>query len=63
MLGNLSGIHLIIILFIILLIWGAPKLPALARSLGQSAKILKKEMNEATDDAKPAEKEAEEPKK
>ncbi|WP_370567978.1 twin-arginine translocase TatA/TatE family subunit [Leucobacter sp. L43] len=36
--------HLIAILFIILLMFGAPKLPALARSLGQSMKILRKEV-------------------
>lgn len=44
MLGNLTGVHLIAILFIILLMFGAPKLPALARSLGQSMKILRKEV-------------------
>lgn len=42
--GNLSGPTLIVILFIVLLLFGAPKLPALARSLGQSMKILKKEV-------------------
>lgn len=41
---NLTGPHLIIILFIILLLFGAPKLPALARSIGQSMKIFKKEV-------------------
>lgn len=50
MLGNLSGWHLVVILFIILLLFGAPKLPALARSLGQSARILKKEVT--SDDEK-----------
>ncbi|WP_449278076.1 twin-arginine translocase TatA/TatE family subunit [Leucobacter sp. GX24907] len=45
MLGNaFSGWHLIVILFIILLLFGAPKLPGLAKSLGQSARILKKEV-------------------
>ena len=33
-----------ILLFVVLLLFGAPKLPALARSLGQSMKILKKEV-------------------
>jgi len=42
--GNLSGPTLLVILFIVLLLFGAPKLPALARSLGQSMKILKKEV-------------------
>jgi sec-independent protein translocase protein TatA len=44
MLGNLTGWHFLIILVIILLLFGAPKLPALARSLGQSAKIFKTEI-------------------
>lgn len=44
MLGNMSGPTLLVILFIILLLFGAPKLPALAKSLGQSMRILKKEV-------------------
>jgi sec-independent protein translocase protein TatA len=44
MLSNLTGWHFVIILFVVLLLFGAPKLPALARSLGQSMKILKTEM-------------------
>lgn len=45
MFGNaFSGWHLVIILFIILLLFGAPKLPGLAKSLGQSMKILRKEV-------------------
>jgi len=52
MLGNLSGPTLIVIIFIVLLLFGAPKLPALARSLGQSMKILKKEVtNDEKSDA------------
>lgn len=43
--ANLSGPTLIVILFIVLLLFGAPKLPALARSIGQSMKILKKEVS------------------
>lgn len=46
MLGNLSGWHLVVIVFVVLLLFGAPKLPALARSLGQSMKIFKKEVTE-----------------
>jgi len=46
MLGNLNGWHLIIILAIVLLLFGAPKLPALARSLGQSMKIFKSEIKD-----------------
>lgn len=56
MFGNLSGPTLLVILFIVLLLFGAPKLPALARSLGQSMKILKKEVTGDGDDAaRPAE--------
>ena len=51
--GNTFGLpHLIIILVIILLLFGAPKLPGLARSLGQSMTIFRKEIkdpNKATD--------------
>ena len=49
MLGNLTGWHLIAILFVILLMFGAPKLPALAKSLGQSMKILRKEVSSDAD--------------
>lgn len=49
MLANLSGPTLIVILFVILLLVGAPKLPALARSLGQSVRILRKETSSASE--------------
>ena len=45
MFGNaFSGWHLIAILAIVLLLFGAPKLPALAKSVGQSMNILKREV-------------------
>lgn len=45
MFGNaLSGWHLIIILVVVLLLFGAPKLPGLARSLGQSMRIFRSEV-------------------
>ena len=45
MLGNTFGLpHLIIILAIILLLFGAPKLPGLARSISQSMKIFRTEL-------------------
>jgi sec-independent protein translocase protein TatA len=44
MFANLSGWHALVILAIVLLLFGAPKLPALARSVGQSLKILQKEV-------------------
>jgi sec-independent protein translocase protein TatA len=42
--GNLTGWHFLILLVVILLLFGAPKLPGLAKSLGQSLKIFKSEM-------------------
>lgn len=44
MLGNLSGWHLLLIVAVILLLFGATKLPALARSVGQSMKIFRAEV-------------------
>lgn len=43
MLSNLTGWHAIVILAVVLLIFGAAKLPALAKSVGQSVRILKDE--------------------
>lgn len=47
MLQNLTGWHALIVLAVIVLIFGAAKLPALARSLGQSVRILKTEVGES----------------
>lgn len=45
MFGNaFSGWHLVIILVIVLLLFGAPKLPGLAKSVGQSMRIFKSEV-------------------
>lgn len=43
-------IHWLIVLVVILVLFGAQKLPELAKSIGQSAKILKKEMNDLSED-------------
>lgn len=43
MLQNLTGWHALLILAVVVLIFGAAKLPALARSVGQSVRILKQE--------------------
>ena len=42
--AGLTGWHLIIILAIVLLLFGATRLPALARSIGQSVKVFKTEV-------------------
>ena len=45
MLGNAFGWpHLLVILVVVLLLFGATKLPALAKGVGQSVKIFRKEM-------------------
>jgi sec-independent protein translocase protein TatA len=53
MFGNLSGWHLIILLVVILLLFGAPKLPGLARSLGQSMRIFRSEVKTMKDENSP----------
>jgi sec-independent protein translocase protein TatA len=66
MLGGLTGWHALILLAIILLLFGAPKLPALARSLGQSMKIFRSEIKDPSvpsDEADGAADESAKPKK
>jgi sec-independent protein translocase protein TatA len=52
--GNLGGWTGLIVLVVILLLFGAPKLPALAKSLGQSLKIFKSEVRPGDDSTDPA---------
>lgn len=52
---NLGGWELIILLGVVVLIFGAKRLPDMARSLGQSARVLKGEMKGLkNDDAPPS---------
>jgi len=56
MLNNLTGWHFVIILVVVLLLFGAPKLPGLARSVGQSMRIFRSEvktMKQEGDDGEP----------
>ncbi|NQX17909.1 Sec-independent protein translocase subunit TatA [Rathayibacter sp. VKM Ac-2857] len=50
MFAGLQGWHLVIILAVILLLFGAPKLPQLARSVGQSMRIFKSEVKTMKDE-------------
>jgi sec-independent protein translocase protein TatA len=59
MLTNMRGTEWIILLLIVLLLFGARRLPDLARSVGRSMKIFKKEV--AADDDKPVEDEPYDP--
>ena len=47
---NIGGSELLIILLIVVLFFGASRLPGLAKSLGQSARELKKGLEEDADD-------------
>ncbi|WP_342319728.1 Sec-independent protein translocase subunit TatA [Corynebacterium mayonis] len=47
---NLGWTEILIILVIILLLFGANKLPDLARSMGRSARIFKSEVKEMSKD-------------
>jgi sec-independent protein translocase protein TatA len=47
---RLEGWHLIIIIVLALVLFAAPKLPGMARSLGQSRRIFKSEVREMTKD-------------
>ena len=49
MLGGLRGQELLLILLIVLLIFGARKLPDLARSIGASAKEFRKGVEEGSE--------------
>jgi sec-independent protein translocase protein TatA len=54
MLANLGGWHLLIILGIVVLLFGATRLPALARSIGQSARIFKQETRDSSAESEPS---------
>jgi sec-independent protein translocase protein TatA len=53
MLGDLGGWHLLIILAVVLLLFGATKLPALSRGIGQSIRIFRSEMKPEPDTIEP----------
>ncbi|MCI4010550.1 Sec-independent protein translocase subunit TatA [Brevibacterium sp. ZH18] len=48
-----SFVQIAIVILIIVIIFGAPKLPQLARSLGQSMKIFKSEIKDLRDEDEP----------
>ena len=47
-----EGWWILVIIVLALLLFGAPKLPGLAKSLGQSMRIFRGEMKQMKDDAK-----------
>jgi sec-independent protein translocase protein TatA len=47
MLGDLQPWHIIVILVVVFLLFGAKKMPDMARSVGQSLRIFKSEMRQS----------------
>jgi sec-independent protein translocase protein TatA len=56
---NLGGWEFVILIGVLVLLFGAKRLPDMARSIGQSARVFKGEMKGMKGDDKPAEKPAE----
>ena len=52
--GALRGWHIVVLLIVVLVLFGAPRLPELARSLGKSLRILKEETKALTSDEEPS---------
>lgn len=50
MFQGFGGAHFLVLLIIVLLLFAAPKLPSLAKNLGQSMRIFKKEVRQMRDD-------------
>jgi len=48
--GNLKPLEILMILAVVLLLFGAKRLPDLAKSVGKSMKILKNEVKDLRDD-------------
>lgn len=51
MFANLTGWHLLIVLAVVLLLFGATKLPALSKSIGQSMRIFRNETRDLRADS------------
>lgn len=50
MLRNLSAWHIVVLVGVLVLLFGANKLPELARGVGQSLRIFKSEVKDLTSD-------------
>ncbi len=46
----LRPVHLLILLLVLIIIFGASKLPDIARNIGKSAKVLKSELSDLSED-------------
>jgi sec-independent protein translocase protein TatA len=54
MLAGLTGWHLVIILAVVLLLFGATRLPALSKAVGQSLRIFRNETKALRADQAPS---------
>jgi sec-independent protein translocase protein TatA len=52
--GSLGGWEIVILLVVVVALFGAKRLPDMARSIGQSARVFKGEMKGLRDDEKAA---------
>ncbi|MDK1361405.1 Sec-independent protein translocase subunit TatA [Arthrobacter sp. zg-Y1219] len=52
---RLEGWHLVILVLLAVLLFGAPKLPGMARSVGQSLRIFRSEVRQLKEENPPAE--------
>jgi sec-independent protein translocase protein TatA len=52
--GAMRPWHIIVLVIVLILVFGASKLPDIAQNIGKSAKVLKKEMKELQEDDQPA---------
>jgi sec-independent protein translocase protein TatA len=50
MFRGLEGWHFIVIAIVVLVIWGGPKLPGIAKNLGESMRVFRKEMRTMNDE-------------
>ena len=48
MLDNLGGWHLLVILAVVILMFGATRLPALSKGIGQSIRIFRNEVRDTS---------------
>ncbi|WP_309103049.1 Sec-independent protein translocase subunit TatA [Microbacterium sp.] len=60
--AGLTGWHLLALVVVVLLLFGAAKLPALAKSMGQSARVFKGEMKAMREEDSAQAEQAEAPK-
>ena len=50
---NINGVHVLIVLLVVVLLFGAKRLPDLAKSVGQSMKIFKREVKDLREEDPP----------